>query len=284
MPYFPKNHVLFIHIPKTGGTSIEHGFRNIGDEKLLYTSHPSNNVIPEKIFRKTSLQHQFYSTIKKYQNECGVIFDDKLRVFSVVRNPYDKVISDLFFYKLISSHSTGDEVENVIRKYLSLTPEQCDNHNVPQYVFLVDETGNLSDDIQIFHTETLNQELKDNHYPVSENKALESKCSKPYYEFLNNKSINLINRAYRRDFELFKYVRGNTVEEIKNSDKEKERLNKYNILPGQRCKSPGCNYQANVSEQFLVTKPKEFHGYCCQDCKNCKRKLHGVYCQKIPYF
>ena len=311
MPYFPKNHVLFIHIPKTGGTSIEHGFLKAGDQKQLYTSRPNNDVIPEQTFRETSLQHQFYSTIKTYQKECGVIFNKKLRVFSVVRNPYAKVISDLFYYRLISIHSTEDEVEKVIKKYLSLTPSQCDNHNVPQYVFLINEKGELSNEIQIFNTETLNQQLKDNRYPVSEYKLLESNCSKPYCDFFNETSINLINSVYKRDFELFQYQMGNTREEIKESistgpirpddtgpteitktciiidgtgnmdEIESGELKKDNIIQRPRCKTPGCKFLVNNRKDYLdaVMSNLFFLDYCCQNCRNTEGKIHGAYCE-----
>ena len=38
-----------------------------------------------------------YNTLKFYN-----INFDKIKVFAVIRNPYDRLISDLFYYKLIS--------------------------------------------------------------------------------------------------------------------------------------------------------------------------------------
>ena len=45
MPYFPKNHVLFIHIPKTGGTSIEQGFLKDKGIQNLYLAISRARVI-----------------------------------------------------------------------------------------------------------------------------------------------------------------------------------------------------------------------------------------------
>ena len=75
MPYFPNHHILFIHI-QDGGTSFEHMLVEKNDQKLLYTPYPQNKVIPEVIYQRVSLQHQFYSTIEKYKKQCKVPFDD----------------------------------------------------------------------------------------------------------------------------------------------------------------------------------------------------------------
>ena len=204
MPYFPNQHILFIHIPKTGGTSIEHSLV-IDDLKLMYSPFPYNSTIPEKIYQKTSLQHQFYSTIKKYHEACNINFDNKLRVFSIVRNPYEKIVSDLFFYKLIDNKTDSERVYHVIKKYIKLLPSQCDNHNVPQYVFLIDETGNIPKNIKVFKTETLNKDARDYGITLSRHKHLKSNCSQPYFNFLNDKCVKIINSVYNHDFRSFGY-------------------------------------------------------------------------------
>lgn len=286
MPYFPNHNILFIHIPKTGGTSFEHMLVEKNDQKLLYTPYPQNRVIPEIIYQRISLQHQFYSTIEKYKKECNVPFDDKMKVISIVRNPYDKIISDLFFYKLINEKSEKEHVFNVIKKFLHLKPAQCDNHNVPQYVFLIDNRGKLCPKIKILYTETLNSDLKKIGFYISPHKHLSSNCSKPYRSFLNDKSIDLINKIFKRDFDLFGYEKILTDDEQKKysitleESLEKSRLLKYGLVPGQRCKTPNCPYLANTLQRYFDNKPEQAWGYCCQDCFTLKGKSHGGICQK----
>ena len=101
MPYYKSINLLFIHIPKTGGTVIENSIKK--DKKYgiqtLYSTSSRNSILPAP-FSTYSLQHQFYSTIYDYRIKLNVNFD-KIKVFSVVRNPYDRIISDFSFMMVI---------------------------------------------------------------------------------------------------------------------------------------------------------------------------------------
>jgi hypothetical protein len=203
MPYFPEHNILFIHIPKTGGTSIEHVLGK-NSKKELYCAAYSNNVIPNKEFQKISLQHQFYSTIKRYQSECKVPFDDKLKIITVVRNPYERIISDLLWLKLVNKNSTPDEVYKAIKKFVGAHGSVYDNHNIPQHKFLLNDKGKIPDKIKIFHTETLNEEFEKELNIKLDERVLSSGISS-YDKYYNKLSIDLVNRVYHNDFEIFKY-------------------------------------------------------------------------------
>src|SRR5579863_10557438 len=109
MPYIKDANILFIHIPKTAGTSIEKYFSKKYsirfDTKSLFGFLEKNVIIPEQFDRTISLQHQTYTTIVKFKKELGIDINDSTKIITIVRNPYTRLVSDLFFNKLIKKET-----------------------------------------------------------------------------------------------------------------------------------------------------------------------------------
>ena len=99
MPYFRINDVnlLFIHVPKTGGTSLEKYFSskfNIPlNEKSLYMFLDKETTLKNNIIINSSLQHMTYQTICKYKTEFDIDFNN-IKIITIIRNPYQRIISD----------------------------------------------------------------------------------------------------------------------------------------------------------------------------------------------
>lgn len=201
MPYYKTANLLFIHIPKTGGTVIEEQLEK-QHKQTLYSGR-TNNILPSP-FNKTSLQHQFYTTIFKFKNKLQINFDN-IKIFCVVRNPYDRIISDLFWYKLIKNNYNPEQVFNVIKnKYIDRN--DLDNHNKPQYKYITDKNENIIQNIKIFHCEKLNDTNTEiNEFLGFNINIIKKNVNKDYSKYLNNKSIKIINNYYKKDFELFNY-------------------------------------------------------------------------------
>ena len=204
MPYFKNNNLnlLFIHIPKTGGTSLEKYLSkkyNIPlDSKSLYSSSKNG-------YKNVSLQHQTYHTLFKKKKEFGIDFSsNNLKIISIVRNPYERTVSDLFYFKLITINTTQKEVFENLKKYI--VSETYDNHNIPQHLFLINNKKINKKHIEIFKTETLTDDLiKYGFVDFNIHKNINKFDNINYYDFLNIDSIKLINDYYKKDFELFDY-------------------------------------------------------------------------------
>jgi hypothetical protein len=201
MPYYPQVNILFIHIPKTGGIVIETAISKQFEQTLI---SGYGNTLLDFPHNMGSLQHQYYSTLYKYKNKINDDFE-KAKVFSVVRNPYTRIISDLFWLKLIKKEFTADQVHNVIKNNY-LQRNDLDNHNKPQYLFVTDENKNLIPGIKIFNSETLNEKNEElNEYLGINIDIRQDNVNKDYSQYLNKQSISLINDFYKVDFELFNY-------------------------------------------------------------------------------
>jgi hypothetical protein len=110
MPYFKNENinVLFIHIPKTGGTSVDNYFSFKYNIKLNMNSLHVTTLNKKIIINKNTIfynspQHLSYQMIMK-NKDFFKIDTNNLNIFTIVRNPYERIISDLFFFKEISIH------------------------------------------------------------------------------------------------------------------------------------------------------------------------------------
>ena len=206
MPYFNKKDInlLFIHIPKAGGTSLQLYFSkkyNIPlNNKSLYGDFLEKHKSQNKI--KTSLQHMTYQTIVEYKDFFGINFDN-INIITIVRNPYERIISDLFWSKKISLETSKDKVFDIIKTYV--LSDNLDNHNIPQYLFITNDDKELIPNIKILHTETLQSDMFNLGYTDFSIKENINKHNVNYYDYLNSDSIQLINEFYDYDFKLFNY-------------------------------------------------------------------------------
>lgn len=207
MPYYKDTNLLFIHIPKTGGSVIENQI-NLKYKQTLYSGFTNDLLsIP---YRNISLQHQTYRTLYKHRNKLDIDFSN-MRIFCVVRNPYDRLISDLFWYDLIKPEYTSDQVHDVIiNNYLNR--KDLDNHVIPQYKFISNGNFKIPSNIKIFKCETLNADNnKINKFLGFDINIKKNNVNKDYSKYLNSKTIALINILYAKDFELFHYKKKYTL-------------------------------------------------------------------------
>jgi hypothetical protein len=215
MPYFKllDTNILFIHIPKTGGSSLEKYFSikyNIphNEISLLSSFSPIYNYL------RVSLQHMTLQTLISNKELFGIDLNS-LKIITIVRNPYNRLVSELFYLSNYSQCVSVDDLKtpesinkliiNIFSKYVN---DNCiyDNHIRPQYEFLtINNDERLYDNLIILKTEELDADMHEHGYIDFNLKENCNNASVDYMSLLNNESINLINNFYREDFEYFGY-------------------------------------------------------------------------------
>ena len=196
MPYFRKANLLLIHIPKTGGTSLETYFSNkfnipLNEESLYGFLDPVVSL-KKGIHLNHSLQHLTMDEIKKYNYYFNIT---NACVITIVRNPYERLMSELFYQNKVKVEDTPKTVYRRIRWSIS---KNKDNHTLPQHKYIHGR-------VMILHTETLEEEMHQLGFTDFSKKENVNPHKVNYYDYLNANSIRLINKYYKLDFEWFGY-------------------------------------------------------------------------------
>ena len=230
MPYYQNKNILFIHIPKTGGTSIENFFfKKFNVVPCFQSLHSDGQALKEIPY---SLQHSTFNDIKTNNKYFNINFNN-LTIISSVRNPYDRIISHLFFKKLIKKDENPEIVEQILKDLLIRKNYfKYDNHITPQYIFIMDKNNFLKKCI-ILKMENLQSNMNRigfNDFNFFENVSNEYEYNNihniKYLNYLNEKSIFLINIFYKYDFIVFNYKMINInnfhikIQEIKEETKQ----------------------------------------------------------------
>lgn len=178
MSIFNAEHsVLFIHVPKTAGTSME---------------------------RREFLGGGGHQRIVDYDVGNGVF------KFGFVRNPWDRFVSGFYCHQAFTGAS-----KEIFNQYIKAecsngatpTRDVYASHFMPQWYFLLDEHGNIGVDF-IGRFESLQRDWKYvcDRVGVGNRLAHERKrIHEPYRYYYTAESWSIIGRLYQRDIDLFGY-------------------------------------------------------------------------------
>ena len=156
MPYYRNINLLYLHIPKTGGSSIEDFlFENFKVVKNISSLYSYNEVIKGIPY---SLQHCTFNDILNLNKFLKMPFK-KLKIMCSVRNPYDRFISFLFFKDLIKKNETPEKIELLMKNILKEENyKKYDNHILPQHIFILNKNEILKC-VKIVKNETLKKDM-----------------------------------------------------------------------------------------------------------------------------
>jgi hypothetical protein len=199
MPYFRRGKILLIHIPKTGGTSVEDYLM-----KIYRAKKNAFNLF--KIVDSTGIKHPLqHCTINELKDNPNIEIDwNNVKIITIVRNPYHRAVSALFWRDAININSTKEEIEDNIDIFLQ-TNYDFDNHNWPQYKFL-EHNGEIDSNIIILKTESLTEDMHKNgfrKFNVNNNVSYRNKID--YMALLSDSAKRKLYEFYKKDFELFGY-------------------------------------------------------------------------------
>lgn len=221
--------ILFLHIPKTGGTSVENYFYKKYAATLqrnfltLYgTKHGYNSALHHMTYReiKAAIENGRDNIFKRIN-----LSSPNLVIITIVRNPYHRILSELFSSKRlpIIGNVTSEMVECAIDKYLDYTnapPRDDNNHRIPQIDFFIDAVtdieraraeGREHPRLIILQTELLTEQMRDlgfTDFAQIDNRSspFVREAAISYDDLLTDASHKKIADFYKSDIEFFKHA------------------------------------------------------------------------------
>ena len=216
--------IIFIHIPKTGGVSIENFFIKLYEYKrnplLLNHGYGLFRNSKDDGFTIYPHMHCTLSQVTQIVKQNKIQIDNTWTIFSIVRNSYFRFISDLFYqedmpfkyhYHTLPEANKKSFINYWTDKYFNYDPNlnYHSNHSLPQYKFF----ENCDLEYKIFKFENgLDNIIKSlgfnltNPLPRDLDPAIVYNIPKPdYKDLLTKHLVEIINQKYSRDFEEFGY-------------------------------------------------------------------------------
>lgn len=201
---YKEKRIIFLHVPKTGGDSIE---RTFVEHYGPYTD-----------------RHKTISQIIETHNITDI---NKYKIFIVSRNPYERIFSSFNHCMPVKWNLITPPILRFEKYVLAIKdyfddPENFDttNHkfrlNIPHILkfntWVVDKNGNEIPDIDILKFDNLNHfwnhhrekygiNTKLPHY----NKTRFSRKNKKYYLYYNKKTKEIISEIYKDEIKRFGY-------------------------------------------------------------------------------
>lgn len=196
----PQEKILFIHIPRTGGTTIESYFRQNLIKKSATELYGKKCLPENEIYHLDGRQHY---PLAYFEHKDRI---DDYYIFTFVRHPYDRLISayEYSFSKKYNFNTIVCILPVVTQFYRSFSSSYlC--HLIPQHRFL---TSNIDFDF-IGRYERYKQDfqhlLSDLELPIKAMPHIFKTRKKPFKRYLNSFTQYFINVSYHKDFKLFGY-------------------------------------------------------------------------------
>jgi len=227
--YIPKYNSYFIHVPKCAGTSIEvfffkeHGIE-IQNTNAIYQelspelaakfhAHLDRRLTHEYLckskpgYELTNIETQHFSAYYCNKYELKEFENSKYK-FTVVRNPWEKFVSEFIWKKKFrNAHYT---IENQLIDYEKENHNSLSiqsTHDAPMWKFIYDENMNLLVD-DVFHMENMSaaeKKLSDVFNIEVKFKNYNQSKKYNYEDFLTTNVKNKLLPMIKKDLEIFNY-------------------------------------------------------------------------------
>lgn len=214
MPVSHAHRTIFVHIPKTAGTSVEAALGMHGVKADIGVKPYFNQTLDREHLYGRDAQHL---TAEGLKAELNGLFDSYFK-FAVVRNPWDRLVStcawsDQKWFK--GQALEPSEFERIVRRLYAASRDPrsaqallASTHFRPQFLYLVDrELRPLVDYVARY--ENLTEDWATICSRLKLGAALPSRMQshhRPYQEYYSDETRAMVGELYSRDASMFSYA------------------------------------------------------------------------------
>lgn len=205
---------FFIHITKTGGMTVRHGLKG----KILIATRDNHisKVYSDKLLATMNRYKDHHGYEHARWRDIRVDLKKNCDFFAIVRNPWARVVSRYCFAKKVievekkvpKEYADISTFEAFLEERWKWGNKEFFWHRAvrswyPQIYHVLSETGQLKCDI--LRTEYLDTDLM-KYFKLSTSlkpRNVTALKTKPYTEFYNSTTLNIIGDWYSKDIEFF---------------------------------------------------------------------------------
>lgn len=216
MPISHKRRCVFVHIPKTGGTSVEHALgmraRHARESRRRMFGPVLSDDLRAVALSSSFLQHLTIREILSLHPPGAL---DGYLTFAIVRNPWDRMVSTYFRPDrdmLEQARAQGVELEGLeFGDFVEASMRVEHAHLRPQHEYVTDDAGRIIVDL-VGRFETLAESFDDVCARIGVRRRLPVKYASPARPSRDHKphftprARTLVAERYARDIELFDYA------------------------------------------------------------------------------
>jgi hypothetical protein len=220
MPVYQNHCVAHLHIPKTAGTTLETQFAELGDMHWNTRSWYGRIKRADRWY-----EDQHLSLCELRELSHGSITG--LDTFAVVRNPYQRLISEYHWRHRAPDLTAFESFDALIAaipldlphnwsRYISLADRDHANvliHLRPQWQYVCGASGKLDPAVEIVRFERLRDDLEPlyRRWRVPTRPFHQPTQPRPLADYYTDASLAVVNQVYGRDLEWFGYERIDTI-------------------------------------------------------------------------
>lgn len=193
---------LFVHIPKTGGNSIQQALIDYSEDRIVLANHFQDGVNRFGIY-SPNIPSRKHSAINDYASMLDrEIFNDIFK-FSCVRNPWDRLISFYFsphngvktwdrdmFISLVKRVRPMIDYLRVHNTGINRAKSSIDIDYIIRYESLQDDFDAVCDKLELPRRSLPHRNKSDHNY---------------YSEYYDDALLKMVSNLFAKDIELFRY-------------------------------------------------------------------------------